>query len=109
MLLNAIGVLLGPFIGLAVSHKVIVGQVGRAVGIAVLLVVSHCGRVGDCHELVGQAQVQMALVGHRTSCPLVSSRLGPSDTICRRSLRRSGVAVAGNAAVGDARGVRSLE
>ena len=28
VLLNAVGVLLGPFIGLAISHKVIVGQVG---------------------------------------------------------------------------------
>lgn len=28
VLLNAIGILFGPFIGLAVSHKVIVGQVG---------------------------------------------------------------------------------
>ena len=28
VLLNAVGILLGPFIGLAVSHKVIVGQVG---------------------------------------------------------------------------------
>lgn len=28
VLLNASGILFGPFIGLAVSHKVIVGQVG---------------------------------------------------------------------------------
>lgn len=28
VLLNAVVILLGPFIGLAVSHKVIVGQVG---------------------------------------------------------------------------------
>lgn len=28
VLLNAVGILLGPFIGLAVSHKVIVGKVG---------------------------------------------------------------------------------
>ncbi len=53
---------LGPFICLAVSHKVIVGQVGRAVGVAVLLVVGRVVGVGDCHELVGQAKVQMALV-----------------------------------------------
>ena len=62
MLLNAIGILFGPFICLAVSHKVIVGQVGRAVGVAVLLVVGRVVGVGDCHELVGQAKVQMALV-----------------------------------------------
>lgn len=48
---------LGPFICLAVSHKVIVGQVGRAVGVAVLLVVGRVVGVGDCHELVGQAKV----------------------------------------------------
>lgn len=62
VLLNAVGIFLGPFIGLAVSHKVIVGQVGRAVGVAVLLVVGRVVGVGDCHELVGQAKVQMALV-----------------------------------------------
>lgn len=28
VLLNAVGILLCPFIGLAISHKVIVGQVG---------------------------------------------------------------------------------
>ena len=53
MLLNAVGIFLGPFIGLAVSHKVIVGQVGRAVGVVVLLVVCRVIGVGDCHELVG--------------------------------------------------------
>ena len=62
MLLNAVGIFLCPFIGLSVSYKVIVGQVGRAVGVVVLLVVSRVVGVGDCHELVGQAKVQMALV-----------------------------------------------
>ena len=62
VLLNAVGILLGPFIGLAISYKAIVGQVGRAVGVAVLLVVCRVVGVGDCHELVGQAKVQMALV-----------------------------------------------
>ena len=62
MLLNAIGILLGPFIGFAISSKVIVGQVGRAVGVVVLLVVCRVVRVGNCHELVGKAKVQMALV-----------------------------------------------
>ena len=62
MLLNAIGVLLCPFIRFAVPNKVIVGQVGRAVGVVVLLVVGRVVGVGDCHELVGQAKVQMALV-----------------------------------------------
>ena len=70
MLLNAVGILLGPFICLAVSHKVIVGQVGRAVGVVVLLVVSRVVGVGDRHELVGQAKVQMALV--QVSVPVVA-------------------------------------
>lgn len=60
---------LRPFIGLAISHKVIVGQVGRTVGVVVLLVVCHVVGVGDCHELVGQAKVQMALV--QVSVPVV--------------------------------------
>ena len=70
MLLNADGVLLCPFVGLAISHKVIVGQVGRAVGVVVLLVVCRVIGVGDCHELVGQAKVQMALV--KVSVPVVA-------------------------------------
>lgn len=70
VLLDAIGILLGPFIGLAILHKVIVGQVGRAVGVVGLLVVSRVVGVGDCHELVGQAKVQMALV--QVSVPVVA-------------------------------------
>lgn len=67
---NAVGILLCPFIGLVISHKVIVGQVGRSVGVAVLLVVCRVVGVGDCHELVGQAKVQMALV--QVSVPVVA-------------------------------------
>ena len=70
VLLNAVGILLCPFICLAVSHKVIVGQVGRAAGIVVLLVVCRVVGVCDCHELVGQAKVQMALV--QVSVPVVA-------------------------------------
>lgn len=70
MLLNAGGVLFCPFVGLAISHKEIVGQVGRAVGVVVLLVVCRVVGVGDCHELVGQAKVQMALV--QVSVPVVA-------------------------------------
>lgn len=70
VLLNAVGVLLGPFIGLAISHKVIVGKVCRAVGVVVLLVVCGVVGVGDCHELVGQSKVQMALV--QVSVPVVA-------------------------------------
>lgn len=35
---------------------------GRAVGVVGLLVVCRVVGVGDCHELVGQAKVQMVLV-----------------------------------------------
>ena len=70
VLLNAVGILLGPFIGFAISHKVIIGQIGRAVGVVVLLVVCRVVGVGDCHELVGQAKVQMALV--QVSVPVVA-------------------------------------
>lgn len=39
-------------------------------GVAVLLVVFRVVGVGDCHELVGQAKVQMALV--QVSIPVVA-------------------------------------
>lgn len=70
MLLNAVGIFLCPFVGLAVSHEVIVGQVGRAAGVVILLIVGSVVGVGDCHELVGQAKVQMALV--LVSVPVVT-------------------------------------
>ena len=70
MLLNAVGILFCPFIGLAISHKEIVGKVGRAVRVVVLLVVCRVVGVGDCHELVGQAKVQMALV--QVSVPVIA-------------------------------------
>ena len=70
MLLNAAGILLCPFISLPISHKVIVGKVGRAVGVVGLLIVCRVVGVGDCHELVGQAKVQMALV--QVSVPVVA-------------------------------------
>ena len=70
VLLNAVGIFLCPFIGFAISHKVIVGQIGRSVCVVVLLVVSRVVGVGDCHELVGQAKVQMALV--QVSVPVVA-------------------------------------
>ena len=63
-------ILLRPFLCLAISYKVIVGKICRAVGVAVLLVVGRVVGVGDCHELVGQAKVQMALV--QVSVPVVA-------------------------------------
>lgn len=43
---------------------------GRAVGVVGLLVVCRVFGVGDCHELVGQAKVQKALV--QVSIPVVA-------------------------------------
>ena len=109
VLLNAVGILLGPFIGLAISYKVIVGQVGRAVGVAVLLVVCRVVGVGDCHELVGQAKVQMALV--QVSVPVVAGVVPGQVHLAPFAVDLygvPGVAVAGDAAVGDARGVKEL-
>lgn len=40
-----------------VLFSLIVGQVGRAVGVIALLIVGRVVGVGDCHELVGQAKV----------------------------------------------------
>ena len=70
VLLNAVGILFGPYICLAISHKVIVGQVARTVGVVALLIVGRVVGVGDCHELIGQAKVQMALV--KVSVPVVA-------------------------------------
>lgn len=109
VLLNAVGILLGPFIGLAISYKVIVGQVGRAVGVAVLLVVCRVVGVGDCHELVGQAKVQMALV--QVSVPVVAGVVPGQVHLAPFAVDLygvPGVAVACDAAVGDARGVKEL-
>lgn len=109
VLLNAVGILFCPFIGLAVSHKVIVGQVGRAVGVVVLLVICRVIGVGDCHELVGQAKVQMALV--QVSVPVVAGVVPGQVHLAPFAIDLygvPGVAVAGDAAVGDARGVKEL-
>lgn len=109
MLLNAIGILFGPFIGLAISHKVIVGQVGRSVGVVVLLIVSRVVGVGDCHELVGQAKVQMALV--QVSVPVVAGVVPGWVHLAPFAVDLygvPGVAVAGDAAVGDACCVKEL-
>ena len=109
VLLNAVGILLGPFIGLAISHKVIVRQVGRAVGVVGLLVVCRVVGVGDCHELVCQAKVQMALV--QVSVPVVAGVVPGQVHLAPFAVDLYGVpsvAVAGDAAVGDARCVKEL-
>lgn len=109
VLLNTVGILFCPFIGLAVSHKVIIGKVGRAVGVVVLLVVGRVVGVGDCHELVGQAKVQMALV--QVSVPVVAGVVPGKVHLAPFAVDLyavPGVAVAGDAAVGDACCVKEL-
>lgn len=109
VLLNAVGIFLCPFVRLTISHKVIVGQVGRAVGVVVLLAVSRVVGVGDCHELVGQAKVQMALV--QVPVPVVAGVVPSQVHLAPFAVDLygvPGVSVAGDAAVGDARGVKEL-
>ena len=65
--------------------------------------------VGDCHELVGQAKVQMALV--QVSVPVVACVIPGQVHLAPFAVDLygvPGVAVAGDAAVGDARGVKEL-
>ena len=65
--------------------------------------------VGDCHELVGQAKVQMALV--QVSVPVVAGVVPGQIHLAPFAVDLCGVpgvAVAGDAAVGDARGVKKL-
>ena len=69
MLLDAVGVCFCPLVGFAVADEVVVGQVGRAVGVAFCLVVCRVVAVGDGHQLVGQAEVQVALV--KVAVPVV--------------------------------------
>ena len=79
------------------------------VGVAVFLVVSHVVGVGDCHELVGQAKVQMALV--QVPVPVVAGVIPGWVHLAPFAVDLygvPGVAVAGDAAVGDARGVKEL-
>lgn len=65
--------------------------------------------VGDCHEFVGQAKVQMALV--QVSVPVVAAVVPGQVHLAPFAVDLygvPGVAVAGDAAVGDARGVKEL-
>lgn len=65
--------------------------------------------VGDCHELVGQAKVQMALV--QVPVPVVAGVVPSQVHLAPFAVDLygvPGVAVASDAAVGDARGVKEL-
>ena len=106
MLLDAACVCLRPLVGLAVAHEVVVGQVGRAVGVAFYLVVCRVVAVGDGHQLVGQAEVEMALI--KVAVPVIVCVVPRKVHLAPLAVDLHGVpsvAIAGDAAVGYAGGV----
>lgn len=62
VLLDAIGVLGGPFVGLAVVNEVVVFKARRASGVPVGSVDFGVSFVRYCHEIIGDTEVQVALV-----------------------------------------------
>lgn len=62
VLLDAIGVLGGPFVGLAIVDEVVVFEARRAGGVPVGSVDFGVSLVRDCHEFLGDTEVQVALV-----------------------------------------------
>lgn len=62
VLLDAIGVLGGPFVGLAIVDEVVVFEARRAGGVPVGSVDFGVSLVRDCHEFIGDTEVQVALV-----------------------------------------------
>ena len=62
VLLDAIGVLGDPFVGLAVVDEVVVFEARRAGGVPDGSVDFGVSLVRDCHEFIGDTEVQVALV-----------------------------------------------
>lgn len=62
VLLDAIGILRSPFVGLAVVNEVVVFEARRAGGVPVGSVDFGMPLVRDCHEFIGDTEVQVALV-----------------------------------------------
>ena len=62
VLLDAIGVLGGPFVGLAIVDEVVVFEARRAGGVPVGSIDFGVSLVCDCHEFIGDTEVQVALV-----------------------------------------------
>ena len=107
--LDALDVGVGPFGGFAVADEVVVGEVGRTVAIAACLVVGRVVAVGDGHELVGEAEVDVALV--KVVVPGVVGVVPSEVHLAPLAVDLHGVpgvSVAGHAAVGDAGGVQQL-
>ena len=107
--LDALGVGIGPLVGLAVADEVVVGKVRGAVGVAACLVVGDVVAVGDGHELVGEAEVDVALV--KVVVPGVVGVVPSEVHLAPLAVDLHGVpgvSVAGHAAVGDAGGVQQL-
>ena len=109
MLLDALRVGGRPLVGLAVAHEVVVGQVGGAVGVAFCLVVLCVVAVGDGHQLIGQAEVEMALV--KVAVPVIVCVVPGEVHLAPLAIDLHGVpsvAVSFYAAVGDAGGIQQL-
>ena len=62
VLLDAIGVLGGPFVGLAIVNEVVVFEARRACGVPVGSVDFGVSLVCDCQEFIGDTEVQVALI-----------------------------------------------
>lgn len=62
VLLDAIDVLGGPFVGLAVVDEVVVFEARRAGGVSVGSLNFGVSLVRDCHKFIGDTEVQVALV-----------------------------------------------
>jgi len=106
VLLDAVGVCFRPLVGFAVADEVAVGQVGRAVGVTFCLVACRMVAVGDGHQLVGQAEVEMALI--KVAVPAVVCIVPCEVHLAPLAVDLHGVpsvAVAGDSAVGYAGGV----
>ena len=62
VLLDAIGILGSPFVGFTVVNEVVVFEARRAGGVPVGSVDFGMSLVRDCHEFIGDTEVQVALV-----------------------------------------------
>ena len=109
MLLDALGVGACPLVGPAVSNEAVVGQIGGAVGVAVGLIGACMVAVRHGHELVGEPEVEVALV--EVAVPAVRGVVPGEVHLAPPAVDAHGVPgvpVALHAAVGDAGGVEEL-
>lgn len=62
MLLDTFELFASPFICLTVTYKVVIFKIGRTRSIAISLIYLFVPWIRDCHELVSETEVEMALV-----------------------------------------------